>query len=184
MNFYEVFDMSDHDSVHDTSSIGEPEQSFGICGDATKARFFAAIIDNILSLICSYFVAISLEMFGPMVQGFAMIVAYWTYYAVCEAILGATPGKYYFKLRVRNTNGEPCTWKQACIRTLIRFFEVNPFLLGVLPGAIVIFISKRNQRLGDMAAEHLSFHCDNFIAYNKILRIEFVDNLDEIDMPV
>jgi hypothetical protein len=38
------------------------------------------------------------------------------------------------------------------LRTLLRVIEVNPILLGALPAGIMLLVTKRRQRLGDLLA--------------------------------
>jgi uncharacterized RDD family membrane protein YckC len=67
---------------------------------------------------------------------------------------GQTPGKRLMKLRVIRDDGRPITLWEAIARNLLRNFDAVP---GIgLPiysvGLIVIFMSKRDQRVGDMFA--------------------------------
>lgn len=71
------------------------------------------------------------------------------YYIVLEKLLGATIGKLVLGLRVTMLDGSAPTWGAAVIRTLLRV--VDAFLF-YLVAAIAVWVSKRNQRLGDMAA--------------------------------
>ena len=57
-----------------------------------------------------------------------------------------------FGLWVRRLEGGPCSWKQAGIRTIARLIEVNPLLLGGLPAGIVILMTEKRQRIGDILA--------------------------------
>jgi uncharacterized RDD family membrane protein YckC len=92
------------------------------------------------------------------------------YPLICElAMHGQTLGKKVFDLRVMNLQGGEPTLSQYTIRWMFRFFEW-PLVFGValpgfyillrifsmvLPGIVVIVtiaITRRNQRLGDLAA--------------------------------
>lgn len=42
--------------------------------------------------------------------------------------------------------------RAALVRTLLRVVEANPLLFGGVPAGVCILASKRNQRLGDLAA--------------------------------
>jgi len=73
-----------------------------------------------------------------------------TYFAICEIILSATPGKMALHLIVLNNQGYPITIRQALVRNLFRFIELYrdmPFI-----ALVVTLISKRRQRIGDLAA--------------------------------
>lgn len=67
---------------------------------------------------------------------------------------GQTPGKKLLKLRVIREDGRPITLWEAMARNLLRIFDAVPGL--VVPiysiGLIVIFLSSRDQRIGDIFA--------------------------------
>ncbi len=67
---------------------------------------------------------------------------------------GQTPGKRLLKLRVIREDGRPITLWEALARNLLRIFDAVPgFVLPVYSvGLITIFMSKRDQRIGDMFA--------------------------------
>ena len=67
---------------------------------------------------------------------------------------GQTPGKKLLKLRVIREDGRPITLWEALARNLLRIFDAVPGL--VVPvysiGLITIFLSSRDQRVGDIFA--------------------------------
>ncbi|HEX9960355.1 MAG TPA: RDD family protein [Pyrinomonadaceae bacterium] len=65
---------------------------------------------------------------------------------------GQTPGKRLLKLRVIREDGRPITLWEAMARNLLRIFDTFPgFVLPVYSiGLITIFMSRRDQRIGDM----------------------------------
>jgi len=67
---------------------------------------------------------------------------------------GQTPGKRLLKLRVIREDGRPITLWEALARNLLRIFDAVPgFVLPVYSvGLITIFLSGRDQRIGDMFA--------------------------------
>jgi uncharacterized RDD family membrane protein YckC len=67
---------------------------------------------------------------------------------------GQTPGKRLLKLRVIREDGRPITLWEAMARNLLRIFDTFPgFILPVYSiGLITIFMSRRDQRVGDMFA--------------------------------
>jgi len=67
---------------------------------------------------------------------------------------GQTPGKRILKLRVIREDGRPLTLWEAIARNLLRIGDAVPgFVLPVYSiGLIVIFLSPRDQRLGDIFA--------------------------------
>ena len=67
---------------------------------------------------------------------------------------GQTPGKRLMKMRVIRQDGRPITFWEALARNLLRFFDSMPII--VIPfysiGLIVVFVSSRDQRVGDIFA--------------------------------
>jgi uncharacterized RDD family membrane protein YckC len=63
---------------------------------------------------------------------------------------GQTPGKRRVGIRVVQANGLPATTSALLIRNFVRFFDFLPIVYGV--GLIVMFATRRTQRLGDLAA--------------------------------
>ncbi len=72
------------------------------------------------------------------------------YYVVSEARWGATLGKLAAGIRVQSTAGQRIGYGAAFIRNLLRIVDILPFFY--LTGAISVMLTKRNQRLGDLAA--------------------------------
>ena len=64
----------------------------------------------------------------------------------------ATLGKKAMGLKVVRENGEAMDWGAVIIRNLLRIIDGIAFYLV---GAIVVWVSKKRQRLGDMAAKTL-----------------------------
>ena len=67
---------------------------------------------------------------------------------------GQTPGKRLLKLRVIREDGRPLTVWEAVARNLLRIFDAFPgFVLPIYSiGLITIFLSRRDQRVGDVFA--------------------------------
>ena len=63
---------------------------------------------------------------------------------------GQTPGKRLLKLRVIRDDGRPVTLWEAIARNLLRIFDAIPGLYSI--GLIVVFLSSRDQRVGDIFA--------------------------------
>jgi uncharacterized RDD family membrane protein YckC len=63
---------------------------------------------------------------------------------------GQTPGKRWLKLRVIREDGRPITFFEATVRNLLREFDMMPALYSV--GLISVFISSKDQRVGDVVA--------------------------------
>jgi uncharacterized RDD family membrane protein YckC len=63
---------------------------------------------------------------------------------------GRTPGKRWTGLRVVRTGGHPVTFVPSCVRNVMRLIDILPFFYGI--GMFSIFVTRQNQRLGDLAA--------------------------------
>lgn len=77
------------------------------------------------------------------------------YFAAFEWLWnGQTPGKRLLKLRVIRDDGRPLTLWEAIARNLLRIADAIPgFIIPVYSvGLIVIFLSSRDQRVGDFFA--------------------------------
>lgn len=81
------------------------------------------------------------------------LAAQLAYFALFEGLLGTTPGKRVFRLRVvRAADGRPCGPAAALVRTLLRLVDNLAFSL---PGIAAIMSSPLRQRLGDRVAHTL-----------------------------
>ncbi len=81
----------------------------------------------------------------------------WGYFALFEAFWnGKTPGKRALRLRVIEINGRAVTMGAALLRNLLRAVDFLPFFYAA--GAVSIFVTHRQQRLGDLAAGTLVVH--------------------------
>lgn len=69
---------------------------------------------------------------------------------------GQTPGKRWLKLRVIREDGRPITFWEAAVRNLTRIFDMQPTIIPIAGfysiGIISVFISRRDQRVGDLFA--------------------------------
>jgi uncharacterized RDD family membrane protein YckC len=121
-------------------------------------RAVAIIIDSILLLIVGYAIAFALG--GLTASGFSLTGApaflffgvALAYFIVMEAVAGATIGKRVMGLKVVKQDGTKLDWQASIVRNLLRIVDGFFFYLV---GAIVVWVSKGKQRLGDMAAHTL-----------------------------
>jgi len=81
------------------------------------------------------------------------VFAVWSgYFALFEwAWAGQTPGKRWLRLRVIREDGRPVTFWEATARNLVRLLDMEPFPFYSV-GLVSVFISSRDQRLGDLVA--------------------------------
>lgn len=123
-----------------------------LVGDATKARVFAFIIDNLIACLLSILLVGKLGFENGFVSGTILSLAYLSYFFVLEVTFGRTLGKLWQGLVIRNIDGRKCNAKQIIIRTLTRIFEANPILFGGLPAGLLVATSTSRQRMGDSLA--------------------------------
>ena len=86
---------------------------------------------------------------------FVLFLLFAGYFAVFEWLWdGQTPGKRLLKLRVIREDGRPITLWESIARNLLRIFDAFPgFLLPIYSaGLIALFMSDRDQRVGDLFA--------------------------------
>jgi uncharacterized RDD family membrane protein YckC len=141
--------------------VATPERvSFRLETAGLGSRFTAQLIDSLaLSaiLIALGFASLGLGLLlgngGLAALVFFMLGfrAFWAYWVLPEALwAGKSLGKLALQLRVVDVRGGPVTVGQAIVRNLFRIVDFLPVYYAA--GAIAIFISSRNQRLGDMVA--------------------------------
>ena len=83
--------------------------------------------------------------------GIVVFALFWGYYIAFEVTTsGQTFGKLALGLRVIKEGGYPIGFADSAIRNLVRIVDFLPFFYGV--GLICMLISKKWQRLGDLAA--------------------------------
>ncbi len=90
----------------------------------------------------------SLELLGT--SNIAAIVVFIVYYAALEATTGATIGKRLLGLRVVVADGAPVDWTSSIIRNVLRIVDILPVFY--LLGAIFVWSTEKNQRIGDLGA--------------------------------
>ncbi|MCZ7529815.1 MAG: RDD family protein [Acidimicrobiia bacterium] len=118
------------------------------------SRFVAAIIDV---LIWGVAIIALLAALGSVDSGYAraltvvlVFVTIFGYDVAFEMLnAGRTPGKAALGLRVTRNGGGPVRFLDSAVRNLLRVVDFLPLLYGV--GATSIVVTKRNQRLGDLA---------------------------------
>ena len=119
------------------------------------SRFVAQVIDTVIQLLVVGALAILLYAIGSGVAAAVFLVIsflVWFGYDVLFEVLaaGRTPGKRATGLRVVRTGGQPVGFLTSAVRNMVRI--VDGPATGYVAGIVSIVASKRNQRLGDMAA--------------------------------
>jgi uncharacterized RDD family membrane protein YckC len=83
---------------------------------------------------------------APALTGIVISIVY---FVVMEALFGATVGKLLLKLRVVKADGSPIGWRESIVRNVLRI--IDGFAL-YLVGFIVVCVTAKQQRIGDLAA--------------------------------
>ena len=124
-------------------------------------RGFAAVLDFVLASLIAVTANVILSWAGAFSEasfyvfgGLTLIVTLvliWAYFILLEWLWnGQTIGKRAYKLRVINEDGSPAQFTAVLIRNLLRLVDFLPAFYGV--GVLVIVLSPKSQRLGDLAA--------------------------------
>ena len=79
------------------------------------------------------------------------LVVFYIYFVVCEGLWGQTLGKRLANITVIGRDGRPATLRAAIVRNLLR---PPPLMmpLAYVVGTIVVLVTPRWQRLGDLLA--------------------------------
>lgn len=152
--------------------IGTPENVvFGYEVAGIGSRFLAAVVDTTLIallLLVTNFLLLTIASAaspagGPTGDAAAWLIAVlglvsffvlWGYYIFFEMLWnGQSPGKRLVGLRVIRSDGSPIGVVESIVRNLIRIVDFLPLYYGI--GVVVMFVSQRAQRLGDLAASTL-----------------------------
>lgn len=140
-------------------------------------RFLAVAIDHFIQILTIFILAwgiynwtgIANEGLGAGPGGLFQEMSKWTFALLVIVIFlifsgyfilfewfwnGQTPGKRLMKLRVIRKDGRPITLWEAIARNLLRIADnlPSPFIPIYSVGLIAIFLSNRDQRLGDLFA--------------------------------
>jgi uncharacterized RDD family membrane protein YckC len=131
-------------------------------------RFLACAIDHLIQLLALSIFAIALIFVADYsgienlvssapkwVHALLIVIAFLIlsgYFAFFEWLWnGQTPGKRWLKLRVIREDGRPVTFWEATVRNLLRTLDIMPWPFYSI-GLISVFVSSRDQRVGDMVA--------------------------------
>lgn len=142
-------------AFEDRLAIATPE---GVEVELTLAgigsRFMAGAVDFTLQLIVIVAMAVILQPSagaGAAIFTSASFLLIFFYDVLFEVLGGGrTPGKRMNGLRVVRSGGRPITLVRSALRNILRLIDILPGFYAV--GMTVIFISSRNQRVGDLAA--------------------------------
>jgi len=131
---------------------------------SVAARIVAHLIDLVFLIMAFWLMGTIVgSMFGGLTEsGFnlngapALLimlltgVVFFLYLVLFEGLFGTTVGKLFLGLRVRNVDGRRCGFGQALVRNLLRIVDGLPLLY--VAGLITTLLTKKKQRVGDLAA--------------------------------
>jgi uncharacterized RDD family membrane protein YckC len=122
-------------------------------------RFFAMVIDNVIVIAYFYIAILILGIFNSEAAQdwykFSALTVFLFlppsfYHLVCETLMnGQSIGKKICQVRVISENGGRAEFYQLLLRWLLRAIDIYLFWM---PGLISYMATKKNQRLGDLAA--------------------------------
>lgn len=154
-------------------TIDTPEQisiEYEIAG--LGSRFMVLFVDLSIQGLAAIVLTIVLAISGVSITGLlrrgnanwtvatAIILVFlvqWGYFAIFEIVWkGQTPGKRNAGIRVINESGREASIYEAVARNLLRVIDSLPGAYAV--GAVVIFLSPSNKRLGDYVAGTIVVH--------------------------
>ncbi len=144
--------------VQETLRIATPEGvSLELSLAGLGSRFVALLADTFLQGVALALLIVALVVadadgfaFGAVVAlaTFALLFVYPVAFELGAG--GRTPGKRWSSLRVVCDDGSPLTFHSSALRNVLRLVDILPGLY--LVGAVAIFATRANQRLGDLAA--------------------------------
>jgi uncharacterized RDD family membrane protein YckC len=159
-------------TVSQKLTIDTPEQisiEYEIAGPGS--RFMALFVDLMIQALVAIALLIIFAIAGGSVGAvysksgtwsialslLALFLVQWGYFAVFEIVWkGQTPGKRQAGVRVINETGREASQYEAIARNLLRAIDSLPGMYAV--GAIVMFISPQNKRIGDYVAGTVVVH--------------------------
>jgi uncharacterized RDD family membrane protein YckC len=121
------------------------------------SRFLAAGLDLLLcAIVLAALIGLeaalgasrTLLLVTVIVGSFLALFAYWLAFEVWAS--GRTPGKRLGGLRVLMASGQPVGFAPSAVRNVMRIVDI--YATAMIAGIVSIVLSKRNQRLGDLAA--------------------------------
>jgi uncharacterized RDD family membrane protein YckC len=146
-----------------TTAVTEVAVRAEFAREARLFRFFALLLDllvlSAITFIVNSVYGLTQPTQGLVIAGgpYSTTVAWpWLtlvailYFAVPEAMFGATPGKAWARVRVVRLDGRPLGFGSVVIRNLLKPIDFLPLLY--LLGGLLVLLSGGSQRLGDIAA--------------------------------
>lgn len=131
-----------------------PTPQLGTETDTLGARIVAWIIDAILLAFITGAILAPLNIFGDIgvtLSGSLGVLLTLAYFIYMEATYGQTFGKRLMSIVVVKEDGSAPNMEASIIRNLLRLVDNFPFFY--LVGLVVIWVTDRDQRLGDILGD-------------------------------
>jgi uncharacterized RDD family membrane protein YckC len=138
-------------SLQDPTGAVRPEQQLGTERTVIARRGAALAVDaavlGVLVAAAGFFLGRGPALVDAVVVGGVYTVG-------LQGAFGQTTGKRLFGLVVVDRRGHPCSYRAAAVRTAVGVVDAlpGPFLVGL--GSALL--TRRGQRLGDLAADTVS----------------------------
>jgi len=96
--------------------------------------------------------SLSFQLMGVDAAGLggAFAVLFFLYFILLEGYKGQTVGKMITGIKVVKEDGSSCDMQASFIRNILRIIDG---MFAYIVGAIIIAVSDKNQRLGDLAGK-------------------------------
>jgi uncharacterized RDD family membrane protein YckC len=126
------------------------------------SRLVAQLVDGVLVVVITVLavlapLAVAEGMIAAMIGISLVFFVQIGYFALWEGLWeGRTPGKRALRLRVVRQDGSPITATEALVRNVLRVVDLLP-VLGLV-GIVSILVTRRDQRVGDLAAGPVVVH--------------------------
>lgn len=132
--------------------------SLSVAGNIPRA--LAYTVDLIIRLVVFFVLILIVGLQNEASHGLLLLAAFcleWFYPTLFEAFWhGQTPGKKLMGLVVLHADGSPLSFNGSVLRNLLRSADIFPFFY--LFGFVSVLFTRKNQRLGDIAANTIVVH--------------------------
>lgn len=146
-------DFTDGSSTTDSDRQSRPDESERAAdGGLLARRVVAFLLDT--GLVAGACAAVASAINRRRRAGLTTLLAAtvgFVYHVVLEGRTGQTAGKRAAGIAVVRSDGRPCSYTAATLRTGGRFVDALP--IGYLVGIAAILLTDRDQRLGDLLAD-------------------------------
>jgi uncharacterized RDD family membrane protein YckC len=139
--------MTNLDQIEPVPAVRMEYQGIGI-------RFVSLVIDSLIISaifgVLATILGVGMMRHGTWSVGLLSFAFYIAYYTYLEGTRGQTIGKMITKIKVVREDGTPIDMEQAFKRNILRVIDG---LFAYLIGAVLIWRSDKQQRLGDSVAK-------------------------------